>query len=521
MNLVKQSLYLCIAVLLVLIGLQGAQSLWQVSQLNGATDAIVASGRLSGEARNMWSRFLDAERAFKLATSFIDAAAADELRKGFADHAAALRQDVAAMQTGAADSALKDKVAAVSTHIEQWLTLAGRHVGSESVTELPSYHRLDAARSAIDTEIGALVARSGEAATGSVAASRSLTRNAYAWTSVELALAVALGVALGWFALRSLHRQLGADASEVARIANSVADGDLTVAIRTDGIPSGSVMAATARMQRALRETVSRVRDISSHLASGAHEISTGNGDLSRRTELQAAELEKTASTMEQLGATVRHNADNAAQASKLADDASTVATRGGEVVDRAVETMRSINDSSRKVVDIIGVIDGIAFQTNILALNAAVEAARAGEQGRGFAVVAAEVRTLAQRSASAAREIKALIHGSVERVEAGSALVDQAGQTMRGIVEAIARVTATMAEIRTASAEQSDGVAQVGQTVSQLDEATQRNAALAEQSAAAAASLKAHSQQLVDAMSFFKVGDGAAQHPGAIALAA
>jgi methyl-accepting chemotaxis protein len=327
-------------------------------------------------------------------------------------------------------------------------------------------------------------------------------------------LAVALGVALGWFALRSLHRQLGADASEVARITNSVADGDLTISIRADGVPQGSVMAATARMQRSLLETVSRVRDISGDLANGANEITTGNGDLSQRTERQATELEKTAATMEQLGTTVRHNADNAAQASRLADDASAVATRGGEVVDRAVETMRDINDSSRKIVDIIGVIDGIAFQTNILALNAAVEAARAGEQGRGFAVVAAEVRTLAQRSAAAAKEIKTLINGSVERVEAGSSLVDQAGKTMRGIVEAIERVTTVMAEIRTASAEQSHGVAQVGQAVTQLDQATQQNAALAQQSAAAAESLKAQSRQLVEAVSFFKVGGGLQQNP-------
>ena len=289
-------------------------------------------------------------------------------------------------------------------------------------------------------------------------------------------------------------------------MANAVADGDLTVTISAQGVPAGSVMAAISRMQQSLQETVSRVLGISGNLASGSNEIATGNNDLSQRTEQQAAALERTAATMEELGTTVRHNAENLTQASQLADTASAVATHGGTVVGQAVETMRGINDSSRKIADIIGVIDGIAFQTNILALNAAVEAARAGEQGRGFAVVASEVRSLAQRSAAAAREIKALIMTSVERVEAGSTLVDQAGHTMKEVVQAIDRVTAVMAEIRTASAEQSAGVAQVGKSVAELDQATQQNAALAEQSAAAAESLKVQGQQLAQAMTFFKL---------------
>jgi len=505
MNLVKKRLYLCIGVLLALLGVQGAQSLYQVSRLAAAADDVAASSKFSGEVRNLWAQFLDTEKALKQVTAFMDTASADEYRKDFEQKSAALRNQIGALQA-AASGDLKDGASAISGKVDAWLAIAAKHVGTEGVTELPSYHLLEAAHAGVDAEIAAVVGRSAEAVTATVAASHALARIAGLWTIGEMLLAVALGSVLGWRALRSLHQQLGADASEVARVANAVADGDLTVRISTHGVPAASVMAAIARMQQALQETVSRVLAISSNLATGSNEIATGNNDLSRRTEQQAAALERTAATMEELGTTVRHNAENSTQASQLADQASAVATRGGTVVGQAVETMRGINDSSKRIADIIGVIDGIAFQTNILALNAAVEAARAGEQGRGFAVVASEVRSLAQRSAEAAREIKALITASVERVEAGSALVDQAGHTMQEVVQAIDRVTAVMAEIRTASGEQSAGVAQVGQSVAELDQATQQNAALAEQSAAAAESLKAQGQQLAQAMTFFKV---------------
>jgi methyl-accepting chemotaxis protein len=243
-------------------------------------------------------------------------------------------------------------------------------------------------------------------------------------------------------------------------------------------------------------------------VATASAQIASGNSDLSGRTEEQASALEQTAASMEQLGSTVRQNADNARQANQLALNASTVAVQGGDVVAQVVGTMKGINDSSRKIADIIGVIDGIAFQTNILALNAAVEAARAGEQGRGFAVVASEVRSLAQRSAEAAKEIKGLITASVERVAQGTQQADLAGETMTEVVGAIRRVTDIMGEISAASSEQSTGVAQVGEAITQMDQATQQNAALVEESAAAADSLQRQAQELVQAVAVFRLDD-------------
>ena len=317
---------------------------------------------------------------------------------------------------------------------------------------------------------------------------------------------LALTGVLGWALTRSVFRQLGAEPSEAAAAVNSVAQGDLTVRISLSPGDTDSLMAGLARMRDSLVKVVSDVRDNSESVATASAQIAQGNQDLSGRTEQQASALQQTAATMEQLGTTVRHNTDSAKQANQLAQSASAVAARGGEVVGQVVSTMQGINDSSRKISDIISVIDGIAFQTNILALNAAVEAARAGEQGRGFAVVASEVRSLAQRSAEAAKEIKSLIGRSVEQVEQGTSLVDQAGQTMDEIVNSIKRVSDIVGEISSASVEQSSGVEQVGLAVSQMDQATQQNAALVEESAAAAESLKGQAQQLVQAVAVFKV---------------
>ncbi|MEY3272978.1 MAG: hypothetical protein RLZZ341_1879 [Pseudomonadota bacterium] len=315
-----------------------------------------------------------------------------------------------------------------------------------------------------------------------------------------------LGAALAAFITRSLMRQLGGEPAAAAAVARAVAAGDLSSAIRVRPGDGTSLMASLDAMQRALSEAVRKVRDGSEHVATASVQIAHGNSDLSARTEQQASSLQQTAATMEELGTMVRHNADSARQADQLAKGAAQVASQGGTVVGEVVATMRGIHASSRKISEIIAVIDGIAFQTNILALNAAVEAARAGEQGRGFAVVAGEVRSLAQRSAEAAREIKGLIGESVSRVEQGTALVDRAGQTMQEIVSAIGRVSDIVAEISSASTEQSSGISQVGEAVTQMDQATQQNAALVEESAAAAEPLRQQAQQLVQAVAVFRV---------------
>lgn len=305
-------------------------------------------------------------------------------------------------------------------------------------------------------------------------------------------------------------RSITTPVAQAVGVAKAVAEGDLGVEVPVQGSNElGQLMQALAFMRDHLAQVVTQVRQGSDGVATASAEIAEGNNDLSARTEQQASALEETAASMEQLGATVKQNADSASQANQLAMSASTVAVKGGEVVSQVVQTMKGINDSSRKISDIIQVIDGIAFQTNILALNAAVEAARAGEQGRGFAVVASEVRSLAGRSAEAAKEIKSLINASVERVEQGTTLVDEAGVTMTEVVDSIRRVTDIMGEISSASKEQALGVAQVGEAVTQMDQTTQQNAALVEEMAAAASSLKSQAQELVATVGAFKLPQG------------
>ncbi len=371
------------------------------------------------------------------------------------------------------------------------------------------YHRTKAQiMEPINAFFGLLDART----TGAIKAAHDA---AVRWHTIQIASSAA---ALGLFfvVLWSIFGNVIASMGRAVQIAGDVAQGDLTHDIAATGRDEvAQLLQALGRMQHSLVDVVATVRQGSDAVAVASSEIAQGNHDLSARTESQASALEQTAASMEELSSTVRQNADNARQANQLALDASTVAERGGGVVAEVVDTMKGINDASRKIADIIGVIDGIAFQTNILALNAAVEAARAGEQGRGFAVVASEVRSLAGRSAEAAKEIKQLITDSVERVGQGTQLVDKAGATMTEVVGAIRRVTDIMGEISAASGEQASGVAQVGEAVTQMDHATQQNAALVEEMAAAASSLKGQAQGLVQAVSVFRLQPGHDGAPG------
>ena len=334
------------------------------------------------------------------------------------------------------------------------------------------------------------------------------------WASIGLGALSILLVSLGlaWALNRMVLRPIGGEPDDAAAMAARVAQGDLSQSIQVRANDNDSLMAKLQQMQGSLADVVANVRQGAEGVATASAQISQGNHDLSGRTESQASALEQTAASMEQLNSTVTQNAENARHATQLARTASSVAEQGGAAVARVIDTMKDINDSSHKIADIIGVIDSIAFQTNILALNAAVEAARAGEQGRGFAVVASEVRSLAGRSADAAKEIKALIDTSVSRVEAGTAQVDQAGSTMTEVVKAIQQVANLMGEISDASSEQSAGVGQVGEAIVQMDQVTQQNAALVEEMAAAASSLQNQAQDLVQTVAVFQLGNGSTQ---------
>ena len=374
-------------------------------------------------------------------------------------------------------------------------------IEAEALT-LPSAEYFQATTKAID-QVFAVHGLASEALAGALQV-RTARLQRTEWLVIGLSV---LMVGLCGLLARSIVRTILQATDDARRMAERIAAGDLSPEpLRAGEDELGRMVQAMEAMRLSLTEVVGTVRENAVSVAAASAQIAQGNIDLSSRTEQQAAALQQTAATMDQLGSTVSHNADHAREADGLAREASTLASRGGEMVSQVVGTMSGISEASRKIGDIIGVIDSIAFQTNILALNAAVEAARAGEQGRGFAVVATEVRNLAQRSAEAAREIKALISTSVERVEQGVSLVDQTGRSVGEVVASIRRVSDIVAQISAASAEQSTGVAQVGQAVTQMDRATQQNAALVEQSAAAAGTLKSQAEQLVDAVARFRV---------------
>jgi methyl-accepting chemotaxis protein len=348
------------------------------------------------------------------------------------------------------------------------------------------------------------------------------SRSMYETVRVVCLSGMAFGLLLAGIIGTMLVRGIVHPLEEAVRVAHAVAGGDLTqdIEVRSND-ETGRLMKALKEMNAGLAKIVGQVRGGTDTIATGSGQIAAGNLDLSSRTEQQASSLEETASSMEELTSTVKQNAENARQANTLAMSASQVASKGGSVVSEVVTTMGAINESAKKIVDIIAVIDGIAFQTNILALNAAVEAARAGEQGRGFAVVAGEVRNLAQRSAAAAKEIKTLIDDSVEKVQVGSELVDQAGATMAEIVQSVSRVTDIMAEITAASQEQTAGIEQVNQAIAQMDQATQQNAALVEEASAAAQALQEEADRLAHAVGAFHIKAGTAQPAGQAARVA
>ena len=386
------------------------------------------------------------------------------------------------------------------------LMQAGDRAGAEALLwaeAKPQYEQwLAAANKLIDYEEARIIANSQLA-----------NKDASQFTGVMLSitlLAVLISIAVTVLVSRSISRELGAEPSEVRSVVQAIQQGDLTVPVQVKVGDTTSVMVAVRDMQQRFHELVSAVRDNVDQLRTTSHDISTGNQNLGQRTEQAASSLEQTAASMEELTATVRQSADSARQANQLATTAAGTATKGGEVMQQVVSTMQDIHQSSQKIADIIGVIDGIAFQTNILALNAAVEAARAGEQGRGFAVVATEVRSLAQRSAEAAKEIKSLIQTSVEKVGSGAELVGNAGETMNEIVRGVQRVNDIIGEISSAAAEQSDGISQVNVAVSQLDHMTQQNGALVGESTAAADNLRNQAQRLSELIAVFKINSAA-----------
>ena len=402
------------------------------------------------------------------------------------------------------------------------LMQAGDRAGAEALLwaeAKPQYEQwLAAANKLIDYEEARIIANSQLA-----------NKDASQFTGVMLSitlLAVLISIAVTVLVSRSISRELGAEPNEVRSVVQAIQQGDLTVPVQVKAGDTTSVMVAVRDMQQRFHELVSAVRDNVDQLRTTSHDISTGNQNLGQRTEQAASSLEQTAASMEELTATVRQSADSARQANQLATTAAGTATKGGEVMLQVVSTMQDIHQSSQKIADIIGVIDGIAFQTNILALNAAVEAARAGEQGRGFAVVATEVRSLAQRSAEAAKEIKSLIQTSVEKVGSGAELVSNAGETMNEIVRGVQRVNDIIGEISSAAAEQSDGISQVNVAVSQLDHMTQQNGALVGESTAAADNLRNQAQRLAELIAVFQINSAAqvrlvrAAQPGMLHIA-
>ena len=507
----KSQILLLGAVGLLMTALVGGTGLFSASMLSVAFDNSINMGlalQKSQEADMMHDAIRGDVLLALLSAQTNNAADLAASQKDLQEHAASFSKSLAEVQAAPLSDAAKRVVAKVGPALKTYVESAS-HVQQLAVTDaqaalaaVPEFQKaFKVLEDTMEEQSGAIEK---EVEAYSVEA-RSRAASARWQVGVGLAIAAALLVlASVWLA-----NHIAVPMAHAVRVADRLAEGDLTSAVRPAGNDETMrLLKAMDRMQASFGGIVRVVQGNAHSVALSSAEIAQGNHDLSARTESQASALEQTAASMEELSSTVKQNADNARQANQLAMNASTVAVKGGEVVSQVVETMKGINESSRKISDIISVIDGIAFQTNILALNAAVEAARAGEQGRGFAVVASEVRSLAGRSAEAAKEIKGLIGASVTRVEQGTTLVDQAGVTMTEVVSSIKRVTDIMGEISAASNEQSQGVSQVGEAVTQMDQATQQNAALVEQMAAAAGSLKSQASELVQSVAVFRLQD-------------
>ncbi len=500
--------------LMVLTLIVGSVGIYNMAKVNASTEEIAASWlpsvKVLGDMRAAANQIRRAESDHLLSSADAERSAA-EARLGEAKAFLAKREtDYGPLITSPEERAqYEDYRKALQAYLAvQERLLASSRSGSGQAEASKALFRGESrqAFNAVLDRLAKLVSLNDRGST-TAATTAAQTYQASRWVLIALLLAGTVLAAISTvFILRDVLGTLGGEPAEARRVAQAVAQGRLDNEIRVSAGDDTSLMASIRAMQASLAQVVSVVRDGSEAVAAASSEIAQGNHDLSQRTEEQASALQQTAASMEELGSTVHQNADNARQANQLAQNASSVASEGGQVVAQVVDTMKGINEASRRIADIIGVIDGIAFQTNILALNAAVEAARAGEQGRGFAVVAGEVRNLASRAADAAKEIKSLITASVERVEQGTALVDRAGSTMTEVVGAIRRVTDIMGEISAASTEQNTGVAQIGEAVSQMDQTTQQNAALVEQMAAAATSLSQQAQQLVQAVAVFKL---------------
>jgi len=493
----------------LLAGLAGGIGLFTSSRLGDSLSAAVQGSHAlhaSQDADMMHDALRGDAQLALLGALEKNADRVAEAQTGLKEHAERFDSALSGLEGMALSAASKDALATVHPLVRQYVA-AVSNVVSLSATNAPAAQSampaLQAVFSQLETQMAGLsetIAKNSEALD---ATANSRVRQA----AVSISAALAFAVAVMTVAALSLARSMARPMDHAVNVADSLAQGDLTVSIRPAGNEEAMrLLQSLSRMQVNFTHIVTEVKSNADEVASASAQIAGGNQDLSNRTEQQASALQETAATMDQLGSTVRNNADHARQANQLALGASTVAIKGGKVMSQVVETMTGINDSSKKIAEIISVIDGIAFQTNILALNAAVEAARAGEQGRGFAVVATEVRTLAQRSADAAREIKGLIDTSSQRVDQGSRLVGDAGRSMAGLVGDVGRVAALISGISLATVQQTEGIEQVGEAVTDLDRVTQETVALVEESSAAADSLAGQAATLLESVGIFRL---------------